>query len=112
MIRPCFCNRCDKNGPYKSGDCRPCWLYHNDPAYRHLWNETFLLRKAIDFWHALLRHIRNYLRRVSRKEKKRRMEICSRCEHYRDGSCAICGCNLKIKTSWQMEKCPLPQHKW
>ncbi len=36
-MRPCNCNRCPKPGTWQSGQCRLCWLYHNDPRYRTLW---------------------------------------------------------------------------
>jgi hypothetical protein len=30
MTRPCTCDRC--------GQCRLCWLYYHDAAYRALWD--------------------------------------------------------------------------
>jgi hypothetical protein len=35
-VRPCTCESV-RPGPYTAGQCRLCWLYHNDPAYRALW---------------------------------------------------------------------------
>ena len=35
-MRPCTCENV-RPGPYTAGQCRLCWLYHNDPAYRALW---------------------------------------------------------------------------
>ncbi len=40
-MRPCSCDDCDPGGPYQSGQCRLCWLFH-DPGelgqkYRRLW---------------------------------------------------------------------------
>jgi hypothetical protein len=42
MSRPCLCDRCDPSpwADYRPGDCRPCWLYRHDPAYRALWDES------------------------------------------------------------------------
>jgi hypothetical protein len=41
MSRPCECERCDPEpwGEYRPGDCRLCWLYHHDPAYRERWDD-------------------------------------------------------------------------
>jgi hypothetical protein len=36
--RPCNCNRCAVDGPYEPGNCRLCWLWHNDPRYTKLWS--------------------------------------------------------------------------
>lgn len=36
-MRPCTCED-HQTGPYGPGQCRLCWLYHNDPAYRALWD--------------------------------------------------------------------------
>jgi hypothetical protein len=38
MARPCTCEQCDRSGPFGPGQCRLCWLYHNRPAYRALWD--------------------------------------------------------------------------
>ena len=37
MSRPCSCNRCTA-GPYTEDQCRLCWLYRHDAAYRALWD--------------------------------------------------------------------------
>ncbi len=36
-MRPCNCEN-QRPGPYTPDQCRVCWLYHHDPAYRALWN--------------------------------------------------------------------------
>ena len=38
MNRPCTCEQCTPGQPYTPDQCRVCWLYHNDSAYRTLWN--------------------------------------------------------------------------
>lgn len=53
-----------------------------------------------------------------KKLQKKRLNICSHCEHKRDkwlalfneDSCAICKCSLKKKTAIRMTRCPL--RKW
>jgi hypothetical protein len=40
-MRPCHCNRCNLiTAPYTPDQCRLCWLYHHDRAYRALWDST------------------------------------------------------------------------
>jgi hypothetical protein len=40
MPRPCTCDRCTIGSPYIIGDCRNCWLFHNDPRYAAHWSNT------------------------------------------------------------------------
>lgn len=35
---------------------------------------------------------------------------CERCEDNIKGTCDVCGCNIKLKTKWYTEECPL--NKW
>ena len=35
-MRPCTCENA-RPGAYTPDQCRLCWLYHHDPAYRALW---------------------------------------------------------------------------
>jgi hypothetical protein len=40
-MRPCDGNHAPIHaGPYTLDQCRVCWLYHNDPAYRALWENS------------------------------------------------------------------------
>lgn len=43
-------------------------------------------------------------------KQKDRLEICQACELYDNGKCTSCGCNLKVKTLWEISKCPL--NRW
>ena len=44
--------------------------------------------------------------------------VCSKCEHFDDDSCGICGCRLKRegtkwnKLSWATERCPDNPPRW
>lgn len=40
MARPCQCDRCEKLGPYRAGDCALCWNWHNSPRYRAHWSRA------------------------------------------------------------------------
>jgi hypothetical protein len=37
MTSPCTCDRYHSRF-YTTDQCRLCWLYHHDPAYRALWD--------------------------------------------------------------------------
>jgi hypothetical protein len=125
-MRPCTCDRFQKDQPYQLGQCRLCWLYHNDDRYRRLWdglplepqgNEPdgppkmpSLLQQAANFGGAVVRHVANGMKQVSPEEKQRRLDLCVICEHYANGRCAKCGCGLDSKTGWDSERCPIG--KW
>jgi hypothetical protein len=36
-VRPCICERVTSD-VYDLSQCRACWLYRHDPAYRQLWD--------------------------------------------------------------------------
>jgi hypothetical protein len=41
MARPCVCERLPPPGqPYTTDYCRLCWLYHNRPDYREMWDRA------------------------------------------------------------------------
>jgi len=42
MSRPCTCDNCgmDPWAEYTLDQCRPCWLYHHDVAYREHWDDS------------------------------------------------------------------------
>jgi hypothetical protein len=51
-------------------------------------------------------------KQVPEEEYNRRVDICQKCDKYDAPShrCGQCGCFLKLKASWNSEKCPLD--KW
>jgi hypothetical protein len=40
----------------------------------------------------------------------KRLEECSKCEHYKDPRCSKCGCFMTIKAKMATAKCPIG--KW
>ena len=48
--------------------------------------------------------------KVSKKDKKRRMEICQTCEHKKGNRCNLCGCFISYKTNLKHSTCPID--KW
>ena len=73
-------------------------------------HDIFVLAK--NFGQSALNHLANGMKKVSDEIYNSRVEKCKTCEHY-DASlhrCKNCGCFLKIKASWDSEKCPID--KW
>ncbi len=40
MPRPCLCDKAVTGQPFTTDQCRLCWLYHKDPAYRQFWDSA------------------------------------------------------------------------
>lgn len=99
-------------GPYRAGDCRVCWLVWAKEAGHDLKSRAespSLLRKAANFAVAVVKHVAHGLPQTPPAEIERRQSICAQCEHQADGRCTHkqCGCFLKLKTAWLMERCPM-----
>lgn len=74
-------------------------------------NRPSLISRIKKFTKSLFRHIRNGLKKVSKKEKARRLSICNECPFKNpNNECSICGCYLTLKTDWKSESCP--EGKW
>ena len=43
---------------------------------------------------------------------KERMALCGACDHWDGGKCALCGCNLYVKTRFNSMRCPDNPPKW
>ena len=70
---------------------------------------------AKNFAKSVFQEIGSKIQRInslSQEETERRLNICQSCDKFRpsDGRCGMCGCFMKIKTSWQSQKCPIG--KW
>lgn len=74
-------------------------------------NVTFIT-KIKNFSKAIYNYIKSGFKKVSKKEYKRRLSICSSCESINSEKqeCKICGCRLLMKAKWKTEKCP--KEKW
>jgi hypothetical protein len=116
MVRKCYCDNCGKGVPYKPGDCRLCWLYHNNAQYRKLWDsgggEPGPLQKLFNFGKALIDHVEHGMKKVDNETYRYRLELCHQCPEFRPerDACSICGCNMKVKASWATQACPI--NKW
>lgn len=77
-------------------------------------SEPGLARKGVNFGRAVARHVADGRRKASSEIYEQRLAVCSACP-----SCDLermvcresaCGCRLRIKASWNSERCPLG--KW
>jgi len=64
------------------------------------------------FGKSAINHAKDGFKKVDDDLYNQRIEICKGCEFFNAESdrCKKCGCFLKIKASWNSEKCPLD--KW
>ena len=46
----------------------------------------------------------------TQEETNRRLNICSSCQFFNNGTCSKCGCNLSIKAELSTTRCPID--KW
>lgn len=69
-----------------------------------------MIQKAINFASAVAHHVAAGLPRLSEDETAARLAVCQGCPQFHDRTCALCGCNMRIKASWAEQDCPLG--KW
>lgn len=69
-----------------------------------------IIKKAINFAKALIRHGKDGFTDVSLEEYRERLKICNSCEFNSNGDCDICGCIIRKKAWWKSEDCP--KNKW
>lgn len=68
------------------------------------------LQMAKNFGKALVKHIRNNMKKVDTNEYIKRIEVCNGCDSRQDNRCLECGCFLDKKAWWASEECP--RKKW
>jgi hypothetical protein len=71
-----------------------------------------LWRQALNFAHALAKHVRAGLPQTPSRLRKTRLKTCKACPHFlpENERCGVCGCFLATKISWQLATCP--KGKW
>jgi hypothetical protein len=72
--------------------------------------DVFTLAK--NFGNSIVNHLADGLKKVTDEEFNKRFDICKSCDQFNreQDKCNHCGCFLKVKASWNSEKCPL--NKW
>jgi len=91
------------------------WLIRGIRVSRVTAIEPSFARRVKNFAGAVARHVRTGRRKVSAEVAAERLAICrGGCEMFNSKrvSCRHkkCGCNLKLKTTWADQECPLS--KW
>lgn len=68
-----------------------------------------LLKQAASFGRAVVRHVSAGAPEAPPDVVEGRRAACLGCDRYNQQAdrCKACGCNLKYKTAWAMERCPL-----
>jgi hypothetical protein len=110
-MRPCTCEKIRPGELYTPDQCRVCWLYHNDPAYRQAWGGLLempdVVKQAANFLGAVVQHALAGLPHASKEETERRLAICRACVFLVQGRCGKCGCPVTAKAAWQDQHCPV-----
>jgi hypothetical protein len=65
---------------------------------------------VFNFAKAVANHAKNNFKNADEQLLSNRLSICNSCDKNKDSRCQECGCFIKIKASWESEKCPL--EKW
>lgn len=96
--------------------CKWCHMaVVKDQRYFKIWFgeviEPSLIEKAKNFATALVEHISTGRHVVSKRVYELRLSKCVECAYY-DSDRVVCkhsscGCNLKTKSWWESQKCPL-----
>jgi hypothetical protein len=74
--------------------------------------EPSIFQKIKNFGKAAAQHIIKGMPTASPEQQEARLVICRKCEYDLEGTCGVCGCNLKLKTQWAEQSCPLNPPKW
>ena len=45
-------------------------------------------------------------------QRRERLEECKACSSLRDGTCALCGCYVELRTAKRNQHCPAMPPKW
>lgn len=73
-------------------------------------NDVFTLAK--NFGTSVVNHLADGMKQAPEELYNSRLDICKGCDQFdaKSTRCLNCGCFLKVKASWNSEKCPL--NKW
>ena len=67
-----------------------------------------LANQAKNFVTASAKHMWAGMKKANEEEKAKRWAKCSECDKLIDGKrCSLCGCFMKIKSTWAEQSCPL-----
>ena len=110
--RPCRDRHPD---PRETADaCAKCRRVLTDPRFQRLWGESHdappgLLARLGRFARAAARHVAAGRPKVTPEQHAARLAVCDGppvCPEKKGNSCRLCGCNLRLKSSWATQDCP------
>ena len=114
-------NHCQTHEKYDE-TCLACFVACTDHNLAFLYAQSIpspstpgLLTQAGNLTKAVVGHLRQGLPILSPERSQARLEVCRACEKYIPESdrCAVCGCGLSKKATWEDQKCPHPDgDKW
>jgi len=73
-------------------------------------NLPSLSSRGRNFAEALFVHAKAGFEIASSEKATERLNICKACDKYKAGRCELCGCFMKVKSTWDSMKCPIG--KW
>lgn len=44
--------------------------------------------------------------------RAKRLDVCRQCEHLLNGTCALCGCYVELRTAVKSQRCPDLPPRW
>lgn len=118
QISPCIAQRFS-DGTAEVDIHHPAYPHSREPdstEYLNSVSHPSVLKKAINFVAATVKHVAAGAPSASEEEVARRFAICQGCEHYDGKACAKCGCPISAvkgsvsKLSWADQSCPVG--KW
>lgn len=62
--------------------------------------------KILRFLISLIKYVFSGLSKTNETVYHARLQTCNKCIYRRKDRCSVCGCFIRIKASWQTEKCP------
>lgn len=122
-----FCGQCNRGAPFvgaydPSRQCRWCWRYQNDLAFREavdgrkVEDGPDLLTKARNLSSALADWAKAGFAVVDEETYEKRIAACLACPHYFQNTCLLCGCKVAgerlHKARLASSTCPDKPPRW
>ena len=67
---------------------------------------------------ALMQNIRDLIALMPEEQRAddalrmQRLRLCRECDHLNDGTCALCGCFVELRTAKARQRCPQVPARW
>lgn len=98
---------CEALGWHCHGRCYELYTTRLDYRQRIDNEAPSLLKKAVNFTWAIVKHMATGLAKVTDEAYEERLKTCASCDKLTAArDCSLCGCPVDLKASWQSESCP------